>query len=54
MSWEKGGAKPTSLTTREIKKVEGGKFDNYGFYILPEGGKSLRNLLPLIWYSLIS
>jgi hypothetical protein len=36
-------AKASSRTPREIKEVEGGFYDKFGFYTLPNGGK-FRNL----------
>ena len=44
-AWTRGAK--TSLATREIKQVEGGYFDKFGFYMLPHGGKFPNSLLPL-------
>lgn len=39
MSTSKGGQVASSKLVRQIKEVEGGKYDRYGFYRMPEGGK---------------
>ena len=41
---ERRSDKGDPLVPREIKEVEGGYYDDMGFYILPDGGKSLNSI----------